>query len=320
MDDSPEKIGRNNAISATVLPSCRELSLVVLNCEITQTAQINTKDDLQRQYPDRFEGIGKFRGDFHITLDPTVTPVIHAVRRCSIHLKDEVKAELDNMEELGVIERVTEPTDWVSSIVYSKKPSGKLRICLDPKDLNKAIKRPHYHTPTLEEITHKLAGSVMYSKLDARHGYWSVQLDEESRILTTFNSPFGRYCYKCMPFGLNLSQDVFQECMDGILENCPGTISIADDIGVFGSSEREHDENLHNLMLVTQTHGLVFNVGKCEIKRSNMKFFGLVFDAEGVHPDPRRIATIKEMKTPQDVTQLQDVTQPQDVTQLQDVT
>ena len=232
--------------------------------------------------------------------------MIHAVRRCSIHLKDEVKAELDNMEELGVIERVTEPTDWVSSIVYSRKPSGKLRICLDPKDLNKAIKRPHYYTPTLEEITHKLAGSVMYSKLDARHGYWSVQLDEESRLLTTFNSPFGRYCYKRMPFGLNLSQDVFQERMDGILENCPGTISIADDIGVFGSSEREHDENLHNLMLVAQTHGLVFNVGKCEIKRSNMKFFGLVFDAEGVHPDPQRIAAIKEMKTPQDVTQLQE--------------
>ena len=152
------------------LPSCRDLNLVVLNCEITQAANINTKDDLQRQYPDRFEGIGKFRGDFHITLDPTVTPVIHAMRRCSIHLKDEVKAELDNMEELGVIERVTEPTDWVSSIVYSRKPSGKLRICLDPKYLNKAIKRPHYHTPTLEETTHKLAGSVMYSKLYARHG------------------------------------------------------------------------------------------------------------------------------------------------------
>ena len=94
--------------------------------------------------------------------------------------------------------------------------------------------------------------------------------------------------------------------MDGILENCPGTISIADDIGVFGSSEREHDENLHNLMLVAQTHGLVFNVGKCEIKRSNMKFFGLVFDAEGVHPDPQRIADIEEMKTPQNVTQLQE--------------
>ena len=288
------------------LPSCRDLNLVVLNCEITQAAKINTKDDLQRQYPDRFEGIGKFRGDFHITLDATVTPVIHAVRRCSIHLKDEVKAELDNMEELGVIERVTEPTDWVSSIVYSRKPSGKLRICLDPKDLNKAIKRPHYHTPTLEEITHKLAGSVMYSKLDARHGYWEVQLYEESRLLTTFNSPFGRYCYKRMPFGLNLSQDVFQERMDNILEHCPGTISIADDIGVFGSSEGDHDENLHNLMRVAQAHGLIFNAGKCEIKRTNMKFFGLVFDAEGVHPDPQRIADIKEMKTPQNATQLQE--------------
>ena len=105
------------------LPSRRGVSLEVLNSEITQTAQINTKDDLQRQYPDRSEGIGKFRGDFHITLDPTVTPVIHAVRQCSIHLKDEVKTELDNMEELGVIERVTERNDCVAS----RKLSGKLR-------------------------------------------------------------------------------------------------------------------------------------------------------------------------------------------------
>ena len=252
------------------------------------------------------EGIGKFRGDFHITLDPAVTHVIHAPNRCSIHLKEEVKSELDGMEKMGVIEKVTNPTDWVSSIVYTRKPSGKLRICLDPKDLNMAIKRPHYHTPTLEEITHKLAGSVMYSKLDARHGYWSVQLDEESKLLTTFNSPFGRFCFRRMPFGLNLSQDVFHERMDHILERCPGTVSIADDIGVIGSSEQEHDQNLHNLMRVARMHGLVFNIGKCEIKQANMKFFGLVFDAEGVHPDPQRIADIKEMKTPQNVTQLQE--------------
>ena len=94
--------------------------------------------------------------------------------------------------------------------------------------------------------------------------------------------------------------------MDHILENCPGAISIADDIGVFGSSEREHDQNIHNLMRVAQTHGLIFNPGKCEINRTNMKLFGLVFDTEGVHPDPQRIADIKEMKTPQNATRLQE--------------
>ena len=170
------------------LPSCHELNLVVLNCEISETTRkVNTKEYLQRQYPHRFERIGKFRGNFHITLDPAVTPVIHEPRRCSINLKEEVKSELDSMEKMGVFKK---PTCWVSSIVYSRKTSGKLRICLDPKDLTEAIKRPHYHTPTLEGITHKLAGSVMYSKLDARQGYWSVQLDEESKLLTTFNSPF----------------------------------------------------------------------------------------------------------------------------------
>ena len=210
------------------------------------------------------------------------------------------------MVELGVIEKVEEPTDWVSSIVYSRKSNGKLRICLDPKDLNTAIKRPHYPTPNLEEITHKLAGSVIFSKLDARHGYWSVQLDDESKRLTTFNSPFGRYCFRRLPFGLNLSQDVFQERMDCILEKCPGTISIADDVGVFGKTEAEHDKHLHNLMRVARQYGLVFNIDKCDIKQSNMKFFGLEFNSDGVRPDPGRAADIQRLKAPQNVAQVQE--------------
>ena len=138
------------------------------------------------------------------------------------------------MVDLGMMTKVTKPTDWVSSLVYGRKSNGRLRVCHDPKDLNKAIKRPHYRTPSLDETTHKLAGATVFSKPDARHGYWSVKLYDESSILTTFNSPFGRYCFKRLPLGLNLSQDVFQERMDNILELCPGTISIADDVCVFG--------------------------------------------------------------------------------------
>ena len=289
------------------LPSCRKLNLVTLNCAVSEhPPPLNSKEDLQRLYPDCFKGIGKFRETFHITLDPAVTPVVHAPRRCPIHIKDDVRNEINQMVELGVIEKVEVPTDWVSSIVYSRKSNGKLRICLDPKDLNTAIKRPHYPTPTLEEITHKLAGSMIFSKLDARHGYWSVQLDVESKRLTTFNSPFGRYCFRRLPFGLNLSQDVFQERMDCILEKCPGTISIADDVGVFGKTEAEHDKHLHNLMRVARQHGLVFNIDKCDIKQANMKFFGLEFSADGVRSDPGRAADIQRMKAPQNVAQLQE--------------
>ena len=166
------------------------------------------------------------------------------------------------MEEMGVISRVSKPTDWISRLVYSRKSSGRLRICLDPKDLNRAIKRPYYHTRTLEEITHKLAGATVFSKLDANHGYWSVSLDQESNMKTTFNSPFGRDRFPRLPFGLNESQDVFQERIDLILELCPDTLSIADDVGMFGRTEEEHNANLHQLMSAAPKHGLVFNGDK----------------------------------------------------------
>ena len=104
------------------LPSCRLLHLIEMNCEIKSVPnkRVDSTSDLVAAYPDRFEGIGNFSGEFHITVDNSVTPVVHAPRRCSIHLKDEVKGELDNMERLGVISKVTEPTDWVSSLVYSR--------------------------------------------------------------------------------------------------------------------------------------------------------------------------------------------------------
>ena len=275
------------------------------HCEIsTNDSAITTKEDLRKIYPDRFEGIGNFDGEFHITTGRNVTPVVHAPRKCSIHMREEIKSELENMQSLGDIKRVNQPTDCVSSIVYSRKASGQLRICLDPKDLNKAVKRSLYRTPNLDKVTQKLAGATLFSKLDARH--WSVSLDEESRLKTTFNSPFGRFCFTRLPFGLNLSQDVFQERMDNILEHCTGTMSVADDVGVFGKDEAEHDANLHNLMKTARRHLLVFNIDKCESKRQSLKFFGLVFDAEGAHPAPKRIRDMEQMRIPVNSTDLQE--------------
>ena len=201
------------------------------------------------------------------------------------------------MELKGVI-KMTEPTDWVNSIVVSRQKNGKLRVCLDPKDLNKFIKRCHHNTLTLEEITHKFAGTRYYSKPDAKNGYWSVVLDEESSKLETFNSPFGRYCFIRMPFGLVMSQDVFQHRMDQILEKCPGTVSIADDIVVCGKTEVEQDRNLYNLMEVAKQHGLVFNSETCELKVPRIKLFGMMYDKDGVHLDPAKVNDIQQRSFP----------------------
>ena len=100
-----------------------------------------------------------------------------------------------------------EPTAWVNNLVYRRKPNGQLRICFDPKDLNKAIHREHHVILTLEEILPKLVGAKFFSIVDSKCGYWNVKLNLESSYLTTFNLPFGRYRFLGMPFGIKMSQD-----------------------------------------------------------------------------------------------------------------
>ena len=178
--------------------------------------------------------------------------MIHPPHRAPVQLRDKIKSELEPMVSLDVIRRVEVPTDWVSSKTYSTKRDGSIRICLDPKDLNAALERPLHHTPTIEELTHKFSGAKVFSKLDTRSSYWDIELDELSQLLTTFNMPFGRYCYKQLPFGLNVSQDLFQRTMDVVLEDLPGVVSIADDIVCTGKDDKEHDRNLHLLVARAQ--------------------------------------------------------------------
>ncbi|GFN78568.1 hypothetical protein PoB_000507400 [Plakobranchus ocellatus] len=209
------------------------------------------------------------------------------------------------MESLNVIQKETEPTDWVNSIVFSRKSNGKLRVCLDPKDLNKVIKRTHHKIPTLEEISHKFSGAKYFSKLDAQHGYWAIHLDEYSSKLTTFSSPFDRYRFLRLPFGLSVSQDIFQFKMDQILEKGEGTLGISDDVCVYGETEEEHDRNLLHLLKVCKEKGLVFNSDKCYIKQPQISFYGLIWDENGVHPDPQKCDNIEEKQAPTSVKELQ---------------
>ena len=161
-----------------------------------------------------------------------------------------IKAELDDMENKGIIRKVNEHSDWCSSVCFVTKKDNSLRVCLDPKQLNENLKRCPNKIPALEELNPMFDGAKYFSKLDANAEYWSCKLAEESQLLTTFRSPLGqRYCFIRMPFGLNTAQDDFQRKMDEILENLHGVVGIADDVCVTGRTEEEHDRNLMNLML-----------------------------------------------------------------------
>eukprot|EP00057_Strongylocentrotus_purpuratus_P021116 XP_011675590.1 PREDICTED: transposon Tf2-1 polyprotein [Strongylocentrotus purpuratus] len=300
------------------LSSCRKLKIVTLNLAVVTSSPridkdmpikdrppIRSKAELINMYPECFDDtVGCFDYQYHITVDPNVQPVVHPPRRVPLELRERLKTQLEEMEAKGIITKVTQPTDWVNSIVVKEKPNGKLRICLDPKDLNKALKRDHYPTPTLEEITPSLAGSKVFSKLDASNGYWNIKITEESSMLTTFNTPFGRFRFNRLPFGLRVSQDVFQRQIDETYQGCKGAVGIADDIQIYGKDETTHDYNLHEAMEKTRRAGIKLNVDKCVIKEDECKFFGLIYSANGVKPDPAKVEAINHIEAPKDKKEL----------------
>ena len=118
--------------------------------------------------------------------------------------------------------------------------------------------------------------------------------------LTTFRTPFGRYCFQRLPFGLCTSQDIFQQHMDRIVQNVPGCVCIADDIAIVGKTEEEHDKNLHLLMETAKQEGLVFNSSKCTIKKEAISYFGSMYTRSGIFPDPSKVEAINTMPSPKD--------------------
>ena len=219
--------------------------------------------------------------------------------------RDKVKSELQRMEDMGIIRPVTSHTDWCSSVTYAVKKDSSLCICLDLRQLNEAFRRCPHKVPTIEEISPAFTKARYFSKLDAKTGYWSVQLAPETQELTTFRSPYGRYCFTRLPFGLCVSQDLFQKHMDRNTEQCEGVMGISDDVTVYGETEEQHDQLLARFMQVTRNKGLMLNSSKCTIKATSINFFGRTCTSKGVMPDPAIVEDITNMPRPHGKQELQ---------------
>ena len=267
----------------------------------------NIPDDIVKEYPNLFDGLGQFPRAHTMQVKPEVRPVIHAARRVPFALRDRLRAELDREESLVVITKVNEPTDWVNSITIVEKKNGTLRICLDPRDLNKALKREHYSCPTIEDIAARLRGATMFTVLDAISGYWQVKLDRKSSMLTTFNTPFGRYRFIRLPFGVNSAQDVFQKEIDLTYEGLPGVSAIVDDILVYGKDREEHDARLPAVLQRTRDRGIKLNPDKCIFRTPQVTYFGHNLSAKGLQPDPAKTQGIQNMPPPASKEELQTI-------------
>ena len=270
-----------------------------------------TKQEILSHYSTCFEGIAQFPGELYkFHLKPEHKPARHAPRKVSIHLEDAFKEEIKSLVELGILEEVTEHTDWVNSYVIAEKDSDnhhapnhtikrKLKICLDPRDLYEALEREPYNTHSVDEITAKLKGMTVFTIVDFKKGYWMVVLHPDSRKLTCMVLPFGRFQWTRLPMGTVVAQDIFQSKLDAIFIGMEGVTGIADDIVIAGKDEMEHDRNFLAFMERCMNN-LTLNSKKIQFKQSQVSFYGHCWLKQGISLDPKMIEALNHMEFPPD--------------------
>jgi hypothetical protein len=302
---------RGSSLPLLSCNTCVALGLITVNvdnCALVQEMDnvAHVSGDIVAKYPGVFKGTGKFPGVLSFKVDHSVTPVQLPVRRIPLGIRDDVKQELDRLVAEDILIKEEEPTDWISCLLLNKKRSGKWRVCLDPVPLNRALLRNHYVMPTLDDLLPELSKARVFSVVDARNGFWHVCLDEQSSKLTTFGTPWGRYRWLRLPFGVSVAPEEFQRRLDIALEGLRGVKAINDDILVWGNgdtdeeADRDHDRNMEALLQRCLDRGVRMNKEKVQYKRREITFHGHELSAAGLKPDPTKVQAIADMPAPED--------------------
>ena len=138
--------------------------------------------------------------------------------------------------------------------VCIKKPSGSLWLCVDPRPLNKYLVCPVQNTDTLEDVLPQFAEARSFTILDAKSGFWQLELEKESQTLTTMAPMFGHYCLQKIPFGLSYSSDLFNAKLQELYQGVDNCVYIADDMWVYGfnGDRSDHDETQMTVLQIAQ--------------------------------------------------------------------
>ena len=302
------------------LQAVQQMKLITVNSEnfkrvaaVKEKRENYLKDPIIAKHAAVFDNskIGKFEGKVHLEVDPTVKPVVRPSRRSPVALRGRFKNKLDDLQSHELITTVDQPTDWVNQYVIAEKSSGELRICIDPGPLNCALRRSYHYLPVIDDILPELSKAKVFSKLDLANAYWHCELDEESSFLTTFQTEFGRYRWRRLPFGLSVSSEIFGKRLAHALNGLKGVLHIADDVFAYGVGETyeeaclDHDKNLDALLERAEKSGLIFNLDKLELREPQIDFTGHVLTQDGLKADPKKIEAVKNLPSPKDKAEIQ---------------
>ena len=286
------------------LPAITALHLAA-RIETAEHSETAVDTTYMQRFPKVFQGLGNLGEEFTIQLKPDANPhKLFTPRNVPLPLRPKVEEELHRMESMGVISKVDEPTPWCAGLVVIPKKSGKVHICVDLKPLNESVIREVHPLPKVDETLAQLSGARVFSKQDANSSFWKLPLSKQSRLLTTFITPSGHYCFNKLLFRISSAPEHFQKRMSAILEGLDGVVCQMDDVLVFGSTHTEHNARLTAVLERIQAAGAPLNPEKCEFSRKKLKFLGHVINETGITADPEKTSALREIQILSNVSEL----------------
>ncbi len=254
-----------------------------------------TKEFIQDEFSDNFTGLGC------ITLVKDPVQVKHAACQVAETCQPKLRDKLTDMVDKKILRKVDFATDWINSLVTVEKKDKSLRVCLNPKDSNQAIVREYVYINTMQDVLPKLQGKKVYSILDMKDAYWPIPLSEESQLLTTFNSPFGKFCFMRMPFGVSPASEALQKRTKESFGDIRGVEIIHDDMIIRADDDADHDEIMWNVIVRARERNAKFSPQKLQFKVKEAKYIGYRVSEYGVKPDTKKVNAITGMPKPESV-------------------
>jgi hypothetical protein len=262
----------------------------------------NTVYDILKKHEEIFmdNTIGKLK-DYKLKLhiNEDIKPVVQSVRRIPYGLRKKVEDKITELERMDIIEKVDGPTSWVSPVVVAPKPSGDIRICVDMRMANVAVERERHPIPTVDEVLAELNGATIFSKIDLTLGYHQIELDLDSRDITTFATHMGLYRYKRLMFGINAAPEHYQRIIRNVLQDCEGVQNISDDIIIHGKTQEEHNVRLDKVLTKLHSSGLTANKRKSRFSITKLEFMGHLLTTAGISPTETKVEAVQKTRIPQ---------------------
>ncbi len=273
-------------------------SKVMLSGDVDGLVQVEVVEMLD-EYSDLLDGtVGRYNGEaVPIAVQKDVKPVSHKPYRVPEALKDKVKQAVEQLVEDGWVEESDSP--WGAPIVPVTKPDGSVRVCIDYRGLNAVTDQLQYPIPHIDDLLGKVGRAKVLSKLDLCKGYYQIPLQDASKDITSFVTPWGTYKFNVLPFGLKNAPAIFQKIMSKVLRECVDfAVVYIDDILIFSELVEDHVSHCRKVLNAIRCRGLKLKKEKCVWGKSKVEFLGHFIGGGKVAVPESRIEAMKNFIRP----------------------